>query len=165
MKRFMLASTALVAATTLAHAGGVERSTQSVAILFEQGRYAELSFGRFAPDVSGTVGGGAVSSGDMAGDYNSWSLGYKMDIGDRMALAFILDQPIGANVNYPASAAPYPLAGSTATLSSSAITAHAPAASAIRACSASTTSMMTPPFSMAARPLLVRKVASSRMSP
>ena len=39
MKRFMLASTALVAATTLAHAGGVERSTQSVAILFEQGRY------------------------------------------------------------------------------------------------------------------------------
>ncbi len=122
MKRFMLATTAMVAATTVAHAGGVERSTQSVAILFEQGRYAELSFGRFAPDVSGTVGGGAVSSGDMAGDYNSWSLGYKMDIGDRMALAFILDQPIGANVNYPAGTR-YPLGGSTATLTSSAITA------------------------------------------
>jgi len=122
MKRFMLATTAMVAATTVAHAGGVERSTQSVAILFEQGRYAELSFGRFAPDVSGTVGGGAVSSGDMAGDYNSWSLGYKMDIGDRMALAFILDQPIGANVNYPAGTG-YPLGGSTATLTSSAITA------------------------------------------
>ncbi len=122
MKRFMLATTAMVAATTVAHAGGVERSTQSVAILFEQGRYAELSFGRFAPDVSGTVGGGAVSSGDMAGDYNSWSLGYKMDIGDRMALAFILDQPIGANVNYPVGTG-YPLGGSTATLTSSAITA------------------------------------------
>lgn len=122
MKRLMWATTALVAATTGAQAGGVERSTQSVAILFEQGRYVELSFGRFAPDVSGTVGGGAVSSGDMAGDYNSWSLGYKMDIGDRMALAMILDQPIGANVNYPAGTG-YPLGGSTAKLTSSAITA------------------------------------------
>lgn len=121
MKRFMLATTAMFAATG-AYAGGVERSTQSVAILFEQGRYAELSFGRFAPDVSGTVGGGAVSSGDMAGDYNSWSLGYKMDIGDRMALAMILDQPIGANVDYPAGTG-YPLGGSNAKLTSSALTA------------------------------------------
>jgi long-chain fatty acid transport protein len=122
MKRFMLASTAILAATG-AHAGGVERSTQSVAILFETGRYAELSFGRFSPDVSGVSPlSPGNSSGDMAGDYNSWSLGYKMDIGDRMAFAVILDQPIGANVNYPA-ATLYPLRGSTATLSSSAITA------------------------------------------
>jgi long-chain fatty acid transport protein len=120
MKRFMLASTAILAATG-AFAGGVERSTQSVSILFEQGRYAELSFGRFAPDVSG-LAGGVAASGDMAGDYNSWSLGYKMDIGDRMAFAMILDQPIGANVNYPAGTS-YPLRGSTATLTSSAITA------------------------------------------
>jgi len=123
MKQFVLVSAAILASTSGAYAGGVERSTQSVAILFEQGRYAELSFGRFAPDVSGSVAGGLVSSGDMAGDYNSWSLGYKMDIGDRMSFAMILDEPIGANVNYPASAAPYPLAGSTADLTSSAITA------------------------------------------
>ena len=37
---------------------------------------------------------------------------------------------------------------------SSAITAHAPASSAILACSAVTTSMMTPPFSISARPRL-----------
>lgn len=123
MRQSLLVTAAILAATSAAHAGGVERSTQSVAILFEEGRYAELSFGRFAPDVSGSVGGGAVSSGDMAGDYNSWSLGYKMDIGDRMSFAMILDEPIGADVNYPASAAPYPLAGSTAELTSSAITA------------------------------------------
>lgn len=123
MKHFVMVSAAMLAATGGAYAGGVERSTQSVAILFEQGRYAELNFGRFAPDVSGTVAGGLVSSGDMAGDYNSWSLGYKMDIGDRMSFAMILDEPIGANVNYPASAAPYPLAGATADLTSSAITA------------------------------------------
>jgi long-chain fatty acid transport protein len=122
MKRFILATTAIFAATG-AHAGGVERSTQSTAILFEQGRYAELSFGRFSPDVSGISPlSPGNSSGDMAGDYNSWSLGYKMDIGDRMALALILDQPIGANVNYPATTL-YPLRGSTATLTSNAVTA------------------------------------------
>lgn len=120
MKRFMLAATAIFAASG-AYAGGVERSSQSVAILFEQGRYAELSFGRFDPSVSGVIGG-VVSSGDMSGSYNSWSLGYKMDIGDRMAFAMILDQPIGADVAYPA-ATGYPLQGSTAKLSSSAITA------------------------------------------
>lgn len=120
MKRYLMATAAVVAGATGALAGGVERSSQSVAILFEQGRYAELSFGRFAPDVSGTLG--AASSGDMAGDYNSWSLGYKMDLGDRMAFAMILDQPIGANVSYPTGTG-YALAGSTAKLSSSAITA------------------------------------------
>ncbi|WP_374376755.1 hypothetical protein [Tabrizicola sp.] len=122
MKRLMWATTALVAVTTGAHAGGVERSSQSVAILFEQGRYAELSFGHFSPTVEGSLGGGALQSGDMAGSYNSWSLGYKMDIGDRMALAMILDQPIGANVNYPTGTG-YPLGGSTAEITSSAITA------------------------------------------
>jgi len=119
MKRLMWATTAIVAATG-AHAGGVERSAQSVAILFEQGRYAELSFGHFDPSVSGTLG---VSSGDMASSYNSWSMGYKMDVGDRMALAVILDQPIGANVDYPAGTGYPVIAGSTAELTSSAITA------------------------------------------
>src|SRR3954451_17222710 len=46
---------------------------------------------------------------------------------------------------------------------SSAITAAAPASSAILACSASTTSMITPPLSISARPALTRKVASSRI--
>ena len=41
---------------------------------------------------------------------------------------------------------------------SSAITAQAPASSAIRACSGVTTSMMTPPFSISARPRLTGKV-------
>src|SRR6476646_788539 len=44
---------------------------------------------------------------------------------------------------------------------SSAITAHAPASSAILACSALTTSMITPPFSISARPPLTRMVPTS----
>ena len=125
MKHFAMVTTAMLAATSGAYAGGVERSTQSVAILFEKGRYAELSFGHFSPDVSGTVGGGALSSGDMSSSYNSWALGYKMDIGERLDFAMILDQPIGADVAYPGTLGlgSYPLAGTTAELSSSAITA------------------------------------------
>ena len=44
---------------------------------------------------------------------------------------------------------------------SSAITATAPASSATFACSASTTSMITPPFSISASPLLTRIVPVS----
>ncbi|WP_374429732.1 hypothetical protein [Tabrizicola sp.] len=124
MKHLALVTAGMLAATSGAYAGGVERSAQSVAILFEQGRYVELSFGHFSPDVSGTVGGGAVSSGNMAPSYNSWSLGYKMDIGEALDFAMIIDEPIGADVAYPGALGlgSYPLAGSTADLRSSAVT-------------------------------------------
>ncbi len=46
---------------------------------------------------------------------------------------------------------------------SSAITAAAPASSATVACAGVTTSMITPPLSISARPALTRNVASSRM--
>jgi long-subunit fatty acid transport protein len=118
MKRILLASAAMVAAASSAQAGGVERSTQSVAILFEQGRYVELSFGSFSPDISGTLG---VGSGDMSPSYLSYSLGYKMDIGENLDFALVIDQPIGADVDYPTGTG-YVLAGTTAELSSTAIT-------------------------------------------
>ena len=47
---------------------------------------------------------------------------------------------------------------------SSAITATAPASSAIFACSASTTSMITPPLSISARPLFTLIVPISVMT-
>src|SRR5438477_4928375 len=47
---------------------------------------------------------------------------------------------------------------------SSAITATAPASSAMRACSALTTSMITPPFSISASPLLTRIVPTSAIA-
>src|SRR5215207_11421369 len=47
---------------------------------------------------------------------------------------------------------------------SSAITAQAPASSAIFACSGVTTSMITPPFNISARPVLTLKVARSAIA-
>ncbi len=61
----------------------------------------------------------------MAASYNQFSLGVKQDINDKFSVAVIMDQPFGANVDYPASAAPYPLAGSVAEVKSQAITALA----------------------------------------
>lgn len=122
MRRVLMTAGALALGAGPAVAGGIERSTQSVAILFEQGRYAELNFGAFDPDVSGTVGGGAVSSGDMALGYGTISLGYKQALNDNIDLALILDQPIGADLNYAAGTG-YPLGGSRASIDSHAITA------------------------------------------
>lgn len=130
MKRMVAGAAAAVLVAGGASAGGVERSTQSVAILFEQGSYAELSFGYFSPDVSGALGvpvgpfPAGSPSGDMAPGFTTLSLGYKQALTDRIDLAFILDQPIGADVDYPGTfgLSPYALAGTTAELRSLALT-------------------------------------------
>lgn len=116
-----------------AFAGGVERSTQSTAILFEPGNYVELSFSSVSPSVSGTqlvnAGPGSLAgsrSGDMAGDYDTWSLGVKTALTDRLDLALVLDQPVGGDIDYFSGATGYLYGvngGSTATLDASALTA------------------------------------------
>jgi len=122
MKHLAGTVAALALSAGAASAGGVERSTQSTAILFEQGSYAELNLGFFSPDVSGALGG--ASSGDMLDSYATWSLGYKQALSDRLDIAVILDQPIGADTDYPGTfgLAPYPLAGTTAKITSTAVT-------------------------------------------
>lgn len=123
MRRVMMMAGALALGAGTATAGGIERSNQSVGILFEQGNYAELNFGAFSPDVSGTVAGGLVSSGDMGLGYGTLSLGYKRALTDKLDMAIILDQPVGADLNYSPANAPYPLAGSRASIDSTGITA------------------------------------------
>jgi long-chain fatty acid transport protein len=128
MKRILLTTAAFGLAAGMAQAGGVERSHSPYAILWEKGNYAELSFGYGSPDISGSVGGGAVLSGDMADSYTQFGLGLKYAINDRLDVAVVMDQPIGADVAYPAgvtgsSPLPYPLNGSTGTIDSTALTA------------------------------------------
>ncbi|OOY07377.1 hypothetical protein [Thioclava sp. F36-7] len=128
MKRVMTSMAALAIGAGAAHAGGVERSTQSVGILFEQGNYAEIGFGAFNPDVSGTntspFGIPGAKSGDMAPGYGTFTFGYKQSLSDQWDLAITVDQPIGAKVNYPAATSTgYPLGGANASIDSTAITA------------------------------------------
>jgi long-chain fatty acid transport protein len=109
MKNVMTAGAALLVSTSMVSAGGVERAVPSVALLFEEGNYLELNFGYISPDVSGTqaipAGPGSpvgADSGDIAEDYTQLGFGYKNDLTDQLALAIIIDQPIGADVNYAA---------------------------------------------------------------
>jgi long-subunit fatty acid transport protein len=112
MKNVLGAGAALLLTTGLASAGGLDRSGQSVAVIFEEGDYAELSFGYVDPNVTGSGPGG--DSGDMAPAYTSVGLAYKTDLDDRVSVAFILDEPFGANVDY--SEPGYALTGTSATV-------------------------------------------------
>ena len=125
MKKFVIAGALIGAAASGAWAAGVERTTFNSGLLFEEGDYLELSFGVAMPDVSGSGNGPftGTTSGDMAKDYFSIGLGYKQQLNDPWALALIIDQPVGADVSYPAGT--YPFQDSTANVESKAITALA----------------------------------------
>ncbi|MDC0737096.1 hypothetical protein N6L24_02270 [Cognatishimia sp. SS12] len=123
MKKALTGAAAIGVLASGAMAGGVERTTQSASILFEQGDLVELSVGVVDPSVSGTgvaVTTG-VASGDMSERYFQTGLAYKQDLGTGLSAALIFDQPFGADVAYP-SGTGYFAAGSTATLNSKALT-------------------------------------------
>ncbi len=119
MNRLILTTTALTALATAASAGGIERTTQSVAVLFEEGRYFETGVSLGLPDVSGTQGG--PNSGNIAENFFNFGAAYKADINDRLSYAIIYDQPYGANVFYPTGTG-YSFAGSNAEFKSHALT-------------------------------------------
>ena len=121
MKKLITAAVGLAMAAGTAQAAGVERSSQSVGILFEKGRYAEFSAGFVSPSVSGTLTPPGLASGDMAKSYTNLSFGYKQELGENTDIAFIVDQPIGADVFYPLGTG-YPLSGTSATINSIAYT-------------------------------------------
>ena len=127
MKKFTGAGIALLLGTTAAYAGGMDRSGQSITALFEEGTYAEISFGSVSPDVTGAITSTfplpalrGAESGNIAPDYTTFGLAFKTDVNDKVSLAFIMDQPFGANVDY--AAATYPLHGTSADVKSSSIT-------------------------------------------
>jgi len=131
MKRLIggMALTAIGAGAAVA--GGVERSSQSTAILFEDGTYAELSYGYVEPSVSGvqgfTVFGPLLegnTTGDVAPGYSVPSFGFKTELADKLHAALIIDQPIGAHVDYADPGYLYGfLGGSQAELKSYGVTA------------------------------------------
>lgn len=120
MKYLAAAPAAFALLSTAANAGGIDRSGQSIAPLFETGNYAEFSIGRVSPDVSGTALG--ASSGDMLASYLQVGAAYKRDLSDRVSFALIYDQPYGADVDYPTGTG-YAFAGSTAELNTQALSA------------------------------------------
>ena len=98
----VIAMAALLGSASTLHAGGIDRSGQSITALFESGRYAEFSLGSVSPNTSG-VGVQAtpgVKSGNMTDNFFTFGAAYKADINDQLSYAIIYDQPFGADVAY-----------------------------------------------------------------
>jgi len=123
MRIIATAGTALLLGSNAVIAGGLDRSGQSITALFETGTVVELSYGSVMPNVTGSVGGGALGSGNVGSDYNTLGLSFKTDINDRISLALIIDEPFGANVDYGDADAGYPIEDSFAEFRSTGITA------------------------------------------
>ena len=96
---FAAASAILLGTTALGHAGGIDKSGQSMGVLFQDGRYLELSLGRVMPKVSGEDLL-RNATGNVARDLTQISFGYKADLTDQLSYAIIVDQPFGADVFY-----------------------------------------------------------------
>lgn len=116
MKQFLMASVAVVAGTTGALAGGIDRSGLGIGFMFEPGTYGELSFGLVSPSISNTPLAPPAAAGDIAPSYSQLGAAYKTDLSDQLSIGVQLDQPYGAHVQYPAT-----LGGGYAELTSSSV--------------------------------------------
>ncbi len=126
-RKLLLAGTALVAMPSVAFAAGIERAAPSTRVLFEEGRYLELSFSSVTPDLTGNGGdatplGGPPAAapngtGDLLETYSQFGAAYKADLNDQLSYAFILDSPHGVDTAYPLVAGSI-YSGTTATLDS-----------------------------------------------
>lgn len=106
MRKILYGTTILTISAVSGFAGGLDRSGQVIGPLWEEGNYAELSFGHVEPDVSGTdlaLGPypGGLKTGNVANSYNSLSLAYKHQFNENWSAAIIMDQPFGADLLYP----------------------------------------------------------------
>ncbi|MHA3913632.1 OmpP1/FadL family transporter [Halovulum sp. GXIMD14793] len=112
----------LLSSSSMAVAGGLDRSGQSISPLFEEGRYAEFSLGAVMPSVDGTSAAilGSEPTGNVANAYFPLGAAFKGDINDRLSYALIFDQPFGASVSYDGTIA---FDGTNATATSYALTA------------------------------------------
>lgn len=120
MKSALLPTAAITLASAgFAHAGGLDRSGQSINVIFEEGRHAEISLGYVMPNVDASAaGGGPTLSENVAKNYLRSASAYKADYSSSISYAIIFDQPFGADVRYSGG----PLDGIFADVDSYAIT-------------------------------------------
>lgn len=102
MKRFLTATTALMALTGAVQAAGIERDGNDYSLLFKEGNHAQIGFNYVTPKVEGTYGAalGGGSTGNMAKTYGNLSFGVKQQLTDKLGLAFFYGQPYGADAEY-----------------------------------------------------------------
>ncbi|MFV0384908.1 OmpP1/FadL family transporter [Paracoccus sp. (in: a-proteobacteria)] len=112
MRTILTAAGALMLGAAPLWAGGIERAPQSIAILFEEGNYAEISVGGVDPTVKGKdlrqygpdgvtpIYPGGTKIGDVTKGYAAFGLSYKHQFNPNLSAALIIEQPFGADVGY-----------------------------------------------------------------
>ena len=123
MNKIISAAALLAASTSLATAGGLDRSNQPIGILFEEGNRVELTFGYTAPDVTGVDAATGASTGNIAENFLTAGIALKYDFNEQFSFALIIDEPYGSDVVYPTLPTSPVLGGTTAIVDSTAITA------------------------------------------
>ena len=121
MKTQILAIAALGLSGAAAHATGLDRSGQRVGIIFEEGNVLQFSASFSDPSVDGTLrpGFGGTPTGDVAESFQTFGLGLKYELNDKLSFALVQDEPFGVDILYPAAGF---LQGVAATVDSVAIT-------------------------------------------
>ncbi len=106
-KLFIAGASLAAAASSQAFANGFDRNTYSPNILFETGNYFEASYAVIDPTVDADAQsfpafGISFPSGidDMAPTYQYESLGLKLDLTDRVAVAFQTFNALGTDIDY-----------------------------------------------------------------
>ncbi|MCB1386053.1 MAG: hypothetical protein KDJ80_08955 [Nitratireductor sp.] len=106
-KKSIVTAAILALSASTAVAGGLDRTTYSPNILFEQGNYIEGSWARVDPDLSGDVFFPGVMMipavngvSDIAPAYTLTGFAAKFDINDRIAVAFQTFQNVGYDIDY-----------------------------------------------------------------
>lgn len=124
MKHFVTVALAGCSVCTSAFAGGLERTDQSVGVLFEQGRHLEFGVAVGMPEINGTASAltptPGAESGDIGDRFTEFRFAFKDDINDQLSYAVIFDQPYGADVSYDES--DYFASNSKATLNTDTLT-------------------------------------------
>lgn len=102
MKKTLTGAAALLISASPIFAAGIERSTQSIGILFEEGNYAEFNAQITRPKVDGNdISPSARSTGNVADNFNVVGLGYKHQFTPQLSGAIIVEHPYGADISYP----------------------------------------------------------------
>ena len=98
MKIYITAGAALLLTTSLAAAGGLDRSGQSLLSIFNDDGTADVSFGYIMPSVTGTDGNNVQY--DVGASYVQLGATYTREINSEFSFGLIYDQPFGADIFY-----------------------------------------------------------------
>ena len=100
----VLTTTALVALWAgAAQAGGLDRSGQPIGIIFQEGNYAQFSYSRTNPDLTGTDANSGLDIDETGDGFSNFGVGLKFDLNEQLSFSLIFDQPFGSDINYPTS--------------------------------------------------------------